>query len=319
MASPPPLHSGGPSSVAPSAPAPPEKDESMATAEQLLLDLCIPELREETLKLLSQNREKFQQDIAPLLWHSFGTMSALLLEIVSIYGSVARATLTQAQSNHVCNALALLQCVASHPDTKMPFINAQIPLYLYPFLSTAYKAKEYEFLRLTSLGVIGALVKVDDHEVIAYLLSSQIIPLCLLTMDIGSEISKTVATFIVQKIMLDDTGLMYVCTTRECFLAVSNVLAQMLDALVEQPSPRLLKHIIRCYLRLTDNPSARDALRTCLPTVLTDGTFNDLLETQKDQTTRLWLHQMLHNIAMASSGRRGPHGPHADLNRIMGR
>ncbi|PUZ36705.1 hypothetical protein GQ55_9G059700 [Panicum hallii var. hallii] len=194
-----------------------------------------------------------------------------------------------------------------------------IPLYLYPFLSTAYKAKEYEFLRLTSLGVIGALVKVDDHEVIAYLLSSQIIPLCLLTMDIGSEISKTVATFIVQKIMLDDTGLMYVCTTRECFLAVSNVLAQMLDALVEQPSPRLLKHIIRCYLRLTDNPSARDALRTCLPTVLTDGTFNDLLETQKDQTTRLWLHQMLHNIAMASSGRRGPHGPHADLNRIMGR
>ncbi|RLN40124.1 hypothetical protein C2845_PM01G24290 [Panicum miliaceum] len=209
-------------------------------------------------------------------------MSALLLEIVSIYGCGACATLTQAQSNRVCNALALLQCVASHPDTKRPFINAQIPLYLYPFLNTTYKAKEYEYLRLTSLGVICALVKV--------------------------------ATFIVQKIMLDDSGLMYVCTTRERFLAVSNVLAQMLDGLVEQPSPRLLKHIIRCYLRLTDNPSACDALRTCLPTVLTDGTFNDLLE--KDLSTRLWLHQMLHNIAMASSGRGGPH---ADLNRIMGR
>jgi len=63
-----------------------------------------------------------------------------------------------------------------------------------------------------------------------------------------------VATFIVQKIMLDDTGLMYVCSTRERFLSVSNVLAQMVDALVKQPSPRLLKHIIRCYLRLTDNP-----------------------------------------------------------------
>jgi len=136
----------------------------------------------------------------------------------------------------------------------MPFINAHIPLYLYPFLNTAYKTQEYEFLRLTSLGVIGALVKVDDDEVIAYLLTSQIIPLCLLTMDIGSEISKTVATFIVQKIMLDDTGLMYICSTRERFLSVSNVLAQMLDALVEQPSRRLLKHIIRCYLRLTDHP-----------------------------------------------------------------
>jgi len=125
-----------------------------------------------------------------------------------------------------------------------------------------------------------------------------------------------VATFIVQKIMLDDTGLMYVCSTWERFLSVSNVLAQMVDALVKQPSPRLLKHIIRCYLRLTDNPSACDALRTCLPTVLADGTFNGLIETQKDLSTRLWLHQLLHNIAMASSGRGGPY---ADLNRIMGR
>ena len=29
---------------------------------------------------------------------------------------------------------------------------------------------------------------------------------------------------------------------------------------VEQPSARLLKHIVRCYLRLSDNPRAREAL-----------------------------------------------------------
>jgi CCR4-NOT transcription complex subunit 9 len=35
-------------------------------------------------------------------------------------------------------------------------------------------------LRLTSLGVIGALVKVDgDTEVINFLLSTEIIPLCM--------------------------------------------------------------------------------------------------------------------------------------------
>jgi CCR4-NOT transcription complex subunit 9 len=63
-----------------------------------------------------------------------------------------------------------------------------------------------------------------------------------------------VATFIVQKIILDDAGLKYICTTGERFFALANVLAQMLEGLVEQPSARLLKHIIRCYLRLTDNP-----------------------------------------------------------------
>ena len=43
----------------------------------------------------------------------------------------------------------------------------------------------------------------DDTSVINFLLSTEIIPLCLRTMDMGSELSKTVATFIVQKILID--------------------------------------------------------------------------------------------------------------------
>lgn len=33
----------------------------------------------------------------------------------------------------------------------------------------------------------------------------------------------------------------------------------MVAALVEQPSQRLLKHIIRCYLRLADHPRGTPA------------------------------------------------------------
>lgn len=39
-------------------------------------------------------------------------------------------------------------------------VAAHIPLYLYPFLNTTSKTRPFEYLRLTSLGVIGALVKV---------------------------------------------------------------------------------------------------------------------------------------------------------------
>lgn len=83
---------------------------------------------------------------------------------------------------------------------------AHVPLFLYPFLNTVSKTRPFEYLRLTSLGVIGALVKVDDTDVINFLLSTEIIPLCLRTMEMGSELSKTVATFIVQKILLDDVS-----------------------------------------------------------------------------------------------------------------
>ncbi|KAL0362289.1 UNVERIFIED_CONTAM: CCR4-NOT transcription complex subunit [Sesamum calycinum] len=186
-------------------------------------------------------------------------------------------------------ALGFAMAVERSPYAELTF------LYLYPFLNTTSKSRPFEYLRLTSLGVIGALVKVDDTEVISFLLSTEIIPLCLRTMEMGSELSKTVATFIVQKILLDDVGLEYICTTAERFFAVGRVLGNMVAALAEQPSSRLLKHIIRCYLRLSDNPRACDALRSCLPDMLRDATFSSCL--REDPTTRRCLQQLVHNVA----------------------
>ncbi|RXM99478.1 Cell differentiation protein RCD1-like [Acipenser ruthenus] len=148
----------------------------------------------------------------------------LQVEIVNIYPSINPPTLTAHQSNRVCNALALLQCVASHPETRSAFLAAHIPLFLYPFLHTVSKTRPFEYLRLTSLGVIGALVKTDEQEVINFLLTTEIIPLCLRIMESGSELSKTVATFILQKILLDDTGLAYICQTYERFSHVAMIL-----------------------------------------------------------------------------------------------
>jgi CCR4-NOT transcription complex subunit 9 len=76
-------------------------------------------------------------------------------------------------------------------------------------------------------------------------------------------------------------GLHYICATAERFFAVSAVLNAMVAALPEQPSTRLLKHIIRCYLRLSDNSRAREALRQCLPELLLDKRFTACL---KDDT-----------------------------------
>jgi CCR4-NOT transcription complex subunit 9 len=104
------------------------------------------------------------------------------------------------------------------------FLTAHTPLFLYPFLHTSSKTRPFEYLRLTSLGVIGALVKTDEQEVITFLLTTEIIPLCLRIMESGSELSKTVATFILQKILLDDSGLSYICQTYDRFSHVAIIL-----------------------------------------------------------------------------------------------
>lgn len=260
---------------------------------QWIIELSNPETRENALLELSKKREVVP-DLAPMLWHSFGTIAALLQEIVNIYPAINPATLTAHQSNRVCNALALLQCVASHPETRSAFLQAHVPLFLYPFLHTVSKTRPFEYLRLTSLGVIGALVKTDEQEVITFLLTTEIIPLCLRIMESGSELSKTVATFILQKILLDDSGLSYICQTYDRFSHVAMILGKMVLSLAKDPSARLLKHVVRCYLRLSDNPRAREALRQCLPDQLRDATFANCL--QDDKSTKHWLSQLLKNL-----------------------
>jgi CCR4-NOT transcription complex subunit 9 len=156
-----------------------------------IVALCSTSTREAALLGLSKKRENYE-NLAPILWHSCGVMAALLQEIVKVYPLLTPPTLTGHASNRVCNALALLQCIASHPETRSLFLQAHIPLFLYPFLNTTNKNRPFEYLRLTSLGVIGALVKNDNPEVINFLLSTEIIPLCLRIMETGSELSKTV-------------------------------------------------------------------------------------------------------------------------------
>lgn len=148
--------------------------------------------------------------------------------------------------------------------------------------------------------MIGALVKVDDSDVVNFLLSTEIIPLCLRIMDTGSELSKTVATFIVQKILLDETGLHYVCATAERFYAVSTVLSSMIAKMMETPSVRLLKHIVRCYLRLSEHAKAREALVQHLPSPLRDGAFTNAL--RGEEAVLRWLLLLNKNITDSASG-----------------
>jgi CCR4-NOT transcription complex subunit 9 len=52
----------------------------------------------------------------------------------------------------------------------------------------------------------------------------------------------------------------------------------MVNNQLDKPSTRLLKHIIRCYNRLAENPRARMALKENLPTLLRELRLQDNLD-----------------------------------------
>ena len=270
-----------------------DKDEEVKQIIKWVDQIKDETTREKALEELSHKRESLS-DLALYIWYSTGTVATLLQEIINTYQLLAPPKLTIAKSNKACSVLALFQCVAAHPETRRPFLQAQIPIFLYPFLNTLNKSKPYEYIRLTALGVIGALVKVDNPDVISYLLNTEIIPLCLRIMERGSELSKTVACFIVQRILLDDNGLRYICEKQERLNAINTVLGFMIK---NKPSSRLVKHIIRSYCRLAENVEGKNLLKSNLPQEMKEPEFINSL----DDSSKKWLQ----NLNKLLKGERG--------------
>jgi CCR4-NOT transcription complex subunit 9 len=124
-----------------------------------IAELMNPNSREAALLELSKKREQVPE-LALILWHSFGklsnsshlplagrgrpatdsraqhlgVMTSLLQEIISVYPLLNPSQLTAAASNRVCNALALLQCVASHNDTRALFLSGMLALYYVMYI-----------------------------------------------------------------------------------------------------------------------------------------------------------------------------------------
>ena len=71
---------------------------------------------------LNQKRE-ILPELAVALWYSVGTMASLLQEIVRVYPLLLPDTLTPLASQRACDALLLMQSVASHPDTRSLLLN----------------------------------------------------------------------------------------------------------------------------------------------------------------------------------------------------
>lgn len=63
-------------------------------------------------------------------------------------------------------------------------------------------------------------------------------------MEQGTELSRTVATFILQKVLLDDVGLSYVCQTYERFSHVAMVLVNNFFSLKESKNLKNKKTVL---------------------------------------------------------------------------
>ena len=213
--------------------------------------------RTKAIENLTKFREK-NNNLSIYLWYSRGTIAILLQEIISTYQYLSSSKLSLERSNKICAVINLFDCIASQNKTRNEFLESQIPIFLYPFLNNTNKTKHYEYLKLTSLNVIGTLVKSNDPKIISFLINTQITPLLLKIMEKGSELSRTMACCIVYKVVQDDCGIKYICEKKERYNGIIQFMRVMMK---NKFSQRLIKYILKTFLRLSENKDARYILK----------------------------------------------------------
>lgn len=248
-----------------------------------------PAEREDALYHLSQQRESIP-DLAVMLWESPATVTTLLYEILSIYPymtTTGNSTVAPAPrlASRVCHALTLFQCIAGHEETKMAFLRANIPIYLFPFIHSVTSTQEFECIKLTSLGIIGCLVQSNSNDVVEYLMKNEFVPLCLRVLKFGQngqEMSKIVAAFIIFRILSNKTGLSHIVTNRERLTTVLKIFTFLITDLSQHFNPHLSKNVIQSFNLLLNVPEVKreiiNAHLSNLPTTFSKSCNQEYLD-----------------------------------------
>lgn len=215
-------------------------------------------------------------------WSTDEVPFLILQELTKPFSQLSLAEIESKKFADVITILNILQIIVTDKNVREDFLSAQFSFYIYPYLNTNSLNKQFESLRIAGLGVIGQLLKDDDKKTALYLQNTEIVPLTLKIMDIGSIVSKKIATYIFIKIISSDEGLEYACQTFERFIAISVILNSMVVQLLENLDKNLLKSVLKCYVRLVNQDNVRISYATKPPEALCSREMIRIIEEERD-------------------------------------
>ena len=253
------------------------KDKKELNEEEMIIK-WINEIKNENTRIKAIiNLSKYSDNnnkLALYLWYSRGTMAVILQEIISVYQYLSTSKLTLEKANVIYCAISLLKCIASNPETRHEFLESKILLFLYPFINNTNKAKPYEYLKLSSLSVINALLTETDNEIISFLIDTEIITKLLKIMEKGAELTRKIACCIVSQIVQDDNGSKYINETKERYSAIITYMKKMLKINCNQVT---INRILKAFLKLSENKDAKNILKNDILKEITDKNFINFL------------------------------------------
>jgi CCR4-NOT transcription complex subunit 9 len=235
-------------------------------------------------------------DLALALWFSPATMTALLTDVLAFYPSLVAAKLDYSKMDNIFSILCLFQLIADHSDTRLPFVRANIPIYLFPILQYTLTNVEVERFPSVIIGIFVNLLKEPHAEVVDYFLKADFVPLCLRVLSLSKGPMRAGAAFIFGRIVAQPSGKKYLCDgqSSERAVAALKVLNQVLAELSRTFEADLSKYLGIAYQQLIAAPEMAQAIADCFtdefkviqPSSQCDDAFRALLGQLKNFTTR---------------------------------
>ena len=202
--------------------------------------------RKEAITFLYHNQSQIP-NLAIYLWFSPGTATSLLSDIISFYQNLTTGKFETLDTEFIITIFHLFKLIAADPDTRIPFVKANIPLYFFPFLQ--YTVTKQESLRLTAavIGVFTSLVSQDSPEVINYLVNNQFIPICLAVLCYSCGLVQTAGAYVLLKMIQNPTGLNSICSSVEKVTPVLKFLNNTLINSSQEFSIDTAKYFTKIY------------------------------------------------------------------------
>lgn len=209
------------------------------------------------LRLLEQNKA-YHIDF----WN-YNCMSLLILEEISrCYNIIKTPDFTAIENSRLCTILNIIQTILDNENIKNDFIESELTCYLYPFLNIDEQSQKYEALRIACLGIICMLLHKDESRSIEYLQRTEIVPLSLKIMEIGTETSKYLALHIFSKIASNEKGINYICGSFNRFISITMVFNSMLYQMATAPNLKLIKLMLTCIVTMCKIQNVKASFKT---------------------------------------------------------
>ncbi|OHT02658.1 Cell differentiation protein RCD1 like protein [Tritrichomonas foetus] len=249
--------------------------------------------RAQAVQVLVANRANIP-DLALMLWFSPATTTSLLTDILNFYPQLVSTKTNSPTANAVYNSLILLQIIADHEETRLPFVRANIPIYLIPIIHHTLTNNETEYITGVVISIISSIVKDSEPEIIESLVNADFMSTCIHVISLSRGLIRTAATFILNRILSNDKGKAFAIEKVERIQTIVKVYNHILTELNSEFDPQLSKNVVEGYRRILQDQSATtvagelisDDLRSKPIQMSCDAQYRDLVGQLRNYASR---------------------------------